>query len=98
MFRDQTSQISFAFNVTVNGESLELRDTFMCLLLFVSLVLLGRLLFCVIKVTPQALPCVIEKVVEDSTAFFFPKLAPSNGQYGHALSSAWLCFLVRAVA
>lgn len=31
-----------------------------CLLLFVSLVLLGLLLFCVIKITPHALLCVIK--------------------------------------
>lgn len=68
-----------------------------CLLVFVNLVLLGLLLFCVIKITPQASPCVIKRqVVQDCGAFFLSELTPSMCQGGSAFSS-WVCFLVRAV-
>lgn len=70
-----------------------------CVLLFVSWVLFGLLLFCVIKIPPQASPCVIKtQMMQDCTPSFFLKLTPCNGHRGRALSSAWFCCLVPAVA
>lgn len=69
-----------------------------CLLVFVNLVLLGLLLFCVIKITPQASPCVIKRqVVQDCAVFFLSELTPSKCQGGSAFFSSWLYFLVHAV-
>lgn len=60
-----------------------------CLVLVVSLVLLGLLLLCVIKITPQASPGIIKRqVVQGCTAFFLSKINPCQRS---VCSSPLLC-------